>query len=76
MRTWILLLAFLAALYAESAAGLRWTAPSIWKTQSSPPMPAATYNIPPAPGDRDNAECAVYFFGAGQGGSVEANNDR
>ncbi len=62
MRTWILLLAFLAALYAESAAGLHWTAPANWKSEGSRPMRAATYNIPPAPGDRDNAECAVYFF--------------
>ena len=76
MRTWILLLAFLAALYAESAAGLHWTAPANWKSEGARPMRAATYNIPPAPGDRDNAECAVYFFGAGQGGSVEANIDR
>jgi len=76
MRTWILLLAFLAALYAESAAGLHWTAPANWKSEGARPMRAATYNIPPVPGDRDNAECAVYFFGAGQGGSVEANIDR
>ena len=39
-------------------------------------MRAATYQITPAPGDRALAECVVYFFGAGQGGSVEANLDR
>ena len=33
-------------------------------------MRLATYSIAP------NAECGVYFFGAGQGGSVEANLDR
>ena len=63
-------------LCAESVAGLKWTAPSGWKNLGSRPMRAATYNIPPAAGDRDGAECAVYFFGAGQGGSVEANLDR
>jgi len=39
-------------------------------------MRAATYRIPPAAGDKDGAECGVYFFGAGQGGSVEANVER
>jgi hypothetical protein len=36
-------------------------------------MRAATYNVAAAQGDKESAECAVYFFGAGQGGSVEAN---
>jgi len=39
-------------------------------------MRAATYIIPPAAGDHDTSECAVYFFGAGQGGSVDANIER
>jgi hypothetical protein len=39
-------------------------------------MRAATYSIPSAPGDTAGAECAVYFFGTGQGGSVEANIQR
>jgi len=34
------------------------------------------YTIPPTAGDTASAECVVYFFGAGQGGSVEANLDR
>jgi len=33
-------------------------------------MRAATYVL------GENAECVVYFFGAGQGGSVQANVDR
>ena len=33
-------------------------------------MRAVTYTVP------DKAECIVYFFGAGQGGSVEANPER
>jgi hypothetical protein len=32
-------------------------------------MRAATYTV-------DDAECVVYFFGAGQGGTVQANLDR
>ena len=39
-------------------------------------MRAATYTAAPAPGDQASAECGVYFFGVGQGGSVEANLDR
>jgi hypothetical protein len=61
---------------AESAAGLRWTAPAGWKTQGAQPMRVATYTVAPANGDRTGGECAVYFFGAGQGGSVEANVER
>ena len=61
---------------ADSAAGLRWTAPAGWKKAAAQPMRAATYVIPPASGDTASAECGVYFFGAGQGGSVEANLDR
>ncbi len=39
-------------------------------------MRVATYQVPPVAGDHAPAECAVYFFGTGQGGSVEANLDR
>ena len=34
------------------------------------------HDFAPAGGDTANAECVVYFFGNGQGGSVEANLDR
>ena len=58
-------------LIAESIAGLKWTMPAGWKNDGQArPMRAATYIVP---GD---AECVVYFFGAGQGGSVQANLDR
>ena len=39
-------------------------------------MRAASYAIPAANGDTAGGECAVYFFGSGQGGSVEANIER
>lgn len=68
--------ALAAFLLAESAGGLTWTAPPGWKSEGSAPMRAATYKLPPAAGDREGAECVVYFFGAGQGGSVQANVDR
>ena len=61
---------------AASTAGVRWTAPAGWKSEGPEPMRAATYTIAPAPGDTTGAECAVYFFGAGQGGSLDANIER
>jgi len=39
-------------------------------------MRAATYTVPAAPGDAEAAECVVYFFGQGSGGTVEANIER
>jgi hypothetical protein len=39
-------------------------------------MRAATYTVAAAPGDREPGECAVFFFGRGQGGSVQDNIDR
>jgi hypothetical protein len=63
-------------LLAESAAGIRWTAPAGWKAEGPRPMRAATYTIAPVPGDAAGAECVVNFFGAGQGGDVAANVER
>jgi hypothetical protein len=65
-----------AALLAESAAGLHWTTPAGWKAGPAQTMRAATYAVDAAPGDTATSECVVYFFGAGQGGSVEANVER
>ena len=65
-----------AAVLAESAAGVRWTAPAAWKVEAARPMRAATYSVPLAQGDQGVAECVVNFFGAGQGGGVEANIER
>lgn len=72
-----LLLWCFTLLAAESVAGLKWTAPQGWKMETgSRPMRVATYDIAAAPGDKDSAECAVYFFGEGQGGSIDANLER
>jgi hypothetical protein len=65
-----------AALVAESAGGLRWTMPAGWKAEPERPMRAATYVVPAAPGDAAAGECAVFFFGRGQGGSVADNIER
>lgn len=76
MRMVSVVLLLVASLLAESVAGLKWTAPSGWKTEGARPMRVASYAIPAANGDTAGAECAVYFFGSGQGGGVEANIDR
>ena len=71
----LLLLTSLPSL-ADSAAGVQWTPPAAWKPQGQRPMRAATYDVPAAAGDGEGAECAVFFFGSGQGGGVQANIDR
>ncbi|MBI3872138.1 MAG: hypothetical protein HY304_03560 [candidate division Zixibacteria bacterium] len=56
-----------------SAAGIAWNPPAGWKAGAPRPMRAATYTIGTGDGA---AECAVFFFGAGQGGEVKANIER
>ena len=65
-----------AGLLAESAGGIRWTAPAGWKAEAPRPMRAATYSITPVAGDQGIAECVVNYFGPGQGGGVDANIER
>ena len=71
MRLFCVLLCSLIALKAETAAGIKWTAPVGWKTESGArPMRVATYTV------SDSGECVVYFFGQGQGGAIDANLER
>jgi hypothetical protein len=39
-------------------------------------MRAATYTIPSSGAEADTGECAVFFFGEGQGGDVRMNVER
>jgi hypothetical protein len=39
-------------------------------------MRAATYTVPATAGDSEDGECAVFYFGPGQGGGVDANVKR
>ena len=56
-----------------SVAGIDWAVPAGWIKGGEKPMRAATYTV----GSGDAlAECAVFFFGTGQGGEVEANISR
>jgi hypothetical protein len=61
---------------ADSAAGLSWSPPAAWKADAPRQMRVATYKIPAAKGDSEDAECAVFYFGEGQGGSVDMNVQR
>jgi hypothetical protein len=61
---------------ATAAAGLAWALPAGWNVEAPRSMRVATYAIPAARGDAEGAECAVYYFGAGQGGGVDANLQR
>jgi hypothetical protein len=71
MRPIILGLLFVAArLAADSGAGISWTVPPGWKADAGQQMRLATYRVEPG------GECGIYFFGTGQGGTVEANLDR
>ena len=64
------------AVWADSASGVQWTPPSSWTPQGPRPMRAATYSVPAAAGDKEDAECIVNYFGPGQGGPVDANIKR
>ena len=63
-------------LAALIAAGLTFATPDGWK--STPPtssMRVAEFTLPRAPGDGEDAQLIVYYFG-GSGGSVDANIQR
>jgi hypothetical protein len=73
----ILTLVATAFVLAAPAATLKFDAPAGWvsKTPTSS-MRVAEYALPKADGDPEDATLTVYFFGATQGGSVQANIDR
>lgn len=56
-----------------NAGGIQWTTPDGWAAGKPSPMRAASYLIPPTGGDTEPTECAVFFFGPGEGGSVDSN---
>ncbi|MDX2150943.1 MAG: hypothetical protein SFV54_09425 [Bryobacteraceae bacterium] len=76
MRLLSLVFCASALLLAEQAGGIKWTAPAAWKAQAGRPMRAATYTVPATAGDPEPGEVAVFYFGPGQGGGVEANIQR
>jgi len=62
---------------SPAAGDLRFKAPDGWtKEQPTSTMRVAQYKLPRAEGDPDEAQLVVYYFGAQQGGAVQANIDR
>jgi hypothetical protein len=62
---------------ASKSGELRFTAPEGWtKEQPSSAMRVAQYKLAKAEGDGEDAALVIYFFGANQGGDVQANIDR
>jgi hypothetical protein len=59
-----------------SVAGIRWSIPKRWTEQGQRPMRVATYTIPAAEGDNETGECAIFYFGNDQGGTVDQNIER
>jgi hypothetical protein len=54
------------------AGGIQWTVPARWSPGAGSAMRVATYAVPAARG-AEAGECAVFFFGTGQGGGVDDN---
>lgn len=50
--------------------------PSFKRVPPSNPMRKAAYVVPHAEGDTEDGELTVFYFGPGQGGSIDANVDR
>ena len=73
VTTFMAAITCVAIVRAESAAGVTWAAPPGWTAQGPRPMRVATYVIAPEFGEKSAAECGIYFFGTGQGGSVDDN---
>jgi hypothetical protein len=56
---------------------LEWSDPPGWvRLPQSSPMRLATYRVPHTATDKEDAELAIFHFGGGQGGAVEANLER
>jgi hypothetical protein len=66
-----------SAVQTASGGTLSWSAPAAWQSRpAASSMRTAEFVIPKAPGDAEDAELIVYYFGAGGGGSADANIDR
>ncbi len=59
-----------------SGGGLSWSVAKAWKPGPSTAMRLASYSLPVLPGDAERPELAVFWFGPGKGGSIDANVER
>ena len=72
--TWVLISLLAAAGVTVDLGGLKSTAPASWKeVPVSNPMRVKQFTVPGKDGD---AEVVIFFFGEGQGGSIDANLER
>jgi hypothetical protein len=73
----VLLLTLAGPSWIQTAGGsLTFTAPSAWHTRAAASsMRVAEFVVPRAPGDPEDGEVIVYYFGTGAG-TVDANIDR
>lgn len=56
---------------------ITWIDPPAFKrVPPSNPMRKAAFVVPRAEGDSEDGELTVFYFGPGQGGSIDANVDR
>lgn len=61
----------------QARAGVVWKEPEEWVKEQRPrPMRLATYAIPKSEKDPEDGELAVFHFGPGDGGGIEANVQR
>ena len=73
----LMLAATLAFTLAAPLATLKFDAPPDWVSKApSSSMRVAEWSLPKAAGDAEDATLTLYFFGASQGGNVQANLDR
>jgi hypothetical protein len=67
----------LAASAQQEPLHITWIDPPAFKrVPPSNPMRKASFVVPHAEGDAEDGELTVFYFGPGQGGSVDANVDR
>ena len=60
---------------ATAASGITWKTPKGWQEGGPRQMRLATYSVG-GPDPQATGECAVFFFGPGQGGAVDDNIER
>ncbi len=66
-----------AAASALPAVEITWVdPPGLRRVPPKSPMRKASFEVPRAKGDQEDGELAVFYFGPGQGGSIDANVDR
>ena len=75
-RWWSVVFALAASAAVVAQGSLQFEAPLEWaQIDTSSPLRVAQFGLPRAPGDSEDAELVVFYFG-GEGGAVKANLER